>query len=465
MHSTTNNNVCLSPLLQNSGTEEKRLTSTERENISKEKALTKTGIMFENQHLLNDWKKEKNKMGEFEEENNIINDDEDGFEELRDFQLLLMPAARQSAARRFNSIPSPLTANKINEQQKQQKIRKNCENTENIGPIPPFVQRRQRNINNNYILNRPPPAFLETTIKTTNKFPLIDEDLLMLISRNNNNNKNISINGTSPSNLCRLITNVSECKWTTPTTNLDETQNLEKIKIEEKPKKMTNLQNSSFNSNNLIINQNPKNNKNFKKSKTYSSPISSNKIPKISKTSSSHFNSVIVPSENSKENNILINQKNKELNDSSTNCDCTSIAFAAFRRRQLGNNNSKNKKLNKNDEEDIYQKIDSSSSKSFKNVDSGISSSPCSSGGSIEGDKNNLLPPPPLFEDKNQVKEAVVLLSRRRQTLNYLLGNIVKFLLIASPPKRTTKTNKIKKNKKDDNKKAIIEIKQFVNNP
>uniref|UniRef100_A0A915NWJ7 Uncharacterized protein n=1 Tax=Meloidogyne floridensis TaxID=298350 RepID=A0A915NWJ7_9BILA len=409
--------------------------------------------MFENQHLLaNDWKEEKNKMeGEFEEgedeqnnENNIIiNYDEDGFEELRDFQLLLMPAARQSAARRFNSNTSPVNANKINEQQKQQKNKKNCENAEKIGPIPPFVQRRQRNINNNnYILNHRPPAFLETTIKTSNKFPLIDEDLLMLISRNNNNNnnnKNIkNLNGTTtPSNnLCRLITNVSECKWTTPTTTnlLEETQNLEKIvKIEETPKKMANilpnnnslLQNSSWNSFNLNnLNQNPPN-KNLKKSKTYSSPISSNKNPKISKTSSSsssHFNSVIVPSERE---NILFNQKKKELiNDSSTNCDCTSLAFAAFRRRQIKNNNLKNE-----EEEDIYQKIESSSSsKSSKNLDSGISSSPCSSGGSIEGDKNNLLllnslPPPPLFEDnKNKVKEAVVLLSRRRQTLNYLLG-------------------------------------------
>jgi len=106
--------------------------------------------MFENQHLLaNDWKEEKNKMeGEFEEgedeqnnENNIINYDEDGFEELRDFQLLLMPAARQSAARRFNSNTSPVNANKINEQQKQQKNKKNCENAEKIGLVNKLIQK------------------------------------------------------------------------------------------------------------------------------------------------------------------------------------------------------------------------------------------------------------------------------------------------------------------------------------
>lgn len=330
----------------------------------------------------------------------------------------------------------------------------------------PYPLRRHRN---------PQQQRVKSTF--VSKFPVIDEDLLALAKRKTGND--ITMASNPPPNLCRLITNVSECRWTAKRPSIIST-----IFSEENENKVDQKENDDMDE---------------EKSEEMV------KVPKIQlRKESTHQKQQMAAVQLGKANGMLMPMTNKAKTtsdvvalhrlsalsmvssvssngfgtavDDAANCDCTSLAMSVFRRSSYNGRSQKRRKqleqqqklMNDTpkavvaDLDDSYRKISPSTSSTLSmttaattlgetsrstiaGADSGISSSSDSSrstslsdnanyGGlqqNVGSNKNCLncgrkfLPPPAV---PDSTKSSLQLLSRRRRALNYLLGNMMRFL-------------------------------------
>uniref|UniRef100_A0A183CLJ3 EF-hand domain-containing protein n=1 Tax=Globodera pallida TaxID=36090 RepID=A0A183CLJ3_GLOPA len=331
-------------------------------------------------------------------------EERDDLEELNDFTSLLMPAARKSAARRLGALNSPI-ARKHQQDGKQKK------------------QNAQRNS---------VPA---------SKFPVIDEDLLMLATRR------LPIDGFSaipPPNLCRLITNVSEARWTTKKPMEHPKSLLEHRPQKERPKSVGHLPiprgaNCEF-SQAPAQNMTRKNHLERIRINAPGNTIAHGTLPRLNDETALRRMSAASGFTTTAEE--------------SANCDCTSLAFAAFRSNWMMAMRRKKWQAKQRTEEgdDAYSKasLPSTRTPDSSTNDSGIStsSSVSSRSASLADTAQCRLHLPRLQTPKLSCSRCGVKISlppkaspvggnrmtdstfrrRRRRWLSYLLGNMMKML-------------------------------------
>uniref|UniRef100_A0A914HGM7 EF-hand domain-containing protein n=1 Tax=Globodera rostochiensis TaxID=31243 RepID=A0A914HGM7_GLORO len=330
-------------------------------------------------------------------------EERDDMEELNDFTSLLMPAARKSAARRLGALNSPIA--KKHQEGKQKK------------------QNTQRNS---------VPA---------SKFPVIDEDLLMLATRR------LPIDGFSaipPPNLCRLITNVSEARWTTKKPMEHAKSLLEHRPQKERPKSVGHLPiprgaNCEF-SQAPAQNMMRKNHSERIRINAPGNPIAHGTLPRLNEeaalrrmSAASGFTTTV---------------------EESANCDCTSLAFAAFRSNWMMAMRRKKWQAKQRTEEgdDAYSKASLPLTRTPDSAtnDSGIStSSSVSSRSTLLADTAQCrlhlprlqtsklscsrcgvqisLPPKGSPVGGNRMTDSIFR-RRRRRWLSYFLGNMMRIL-------------------------------------
>lgn len=310
-----------------------------------------------------------------------------------------------------------------------------------------------------------------------NKFPVIDEDLLLLATRRQPQNGSSA--PVPPPNLCRLITNVSEARWTSkyllgssaaahppqrerpksvgqlpkvsPLFDFPETEQLRRVKMRKKvldqsqngqsARRTEEALNKAIHGAHLL--------------KPGTGDVALRRLSALSMVSS-----------------VTSNYSAAAAADDAANCDCTSLAMAAFR-----SNGSKRKKWEAekgrrqrqrqlDEADDCYRKVSPSSTLTPESPanDSGVSTASSSSDSSRSaslsdafhcrlnncaaaghtfssstaancsrcGGKMDLPPPKASNKDgggmRAEATEALIVRSRRRRVLNYLLGNMMRIL-------------------------------------